>query len=435
MESRSSDRPSPARGWTERPLHRPFYGWAVVAVCTAVAFCTGPGQTQIVSVFIDPIIADLGVSRTLISALYLAGTGVSALTVLVVGRLTDRFGGRRMLVAVALAFGAACLGMALVQGPVTLALGFAALRALGQGSLSIIATLLVAQWFVRYRGRAMAIVWLGLSTAGAVLPPAALFLIERAGWRWAYAALGLMVWLFIIPAALAVVRNRPEDIGLRPDGVAAAAHDTDGESADLDPLARRTGSVLRTRQFWWLAIPLAAPAFVSTMLLFHQTALFAERGLSATVAAGVFPAFAAAAACANAIAGYLADRFGPKRVLLLALGVFIAAMFVVQLISTPLAAVGYAGVLGTAVGMQPVVFGVSWAHYYGRQGLGAVQGPAAMVMTSGAAVAPLPLAALAALFGSYGPALSLLALVPLACAVLIATFKPAAVPATELVHA
>lgn len=417
------------------PRRRPFYGWAVVAVCTAVAFSTGPGQTQIVGVFIDPIIADLGVSRTLISTLYLAGTGVSALTVLVVGRLTDRFGGRRMLVAVALAFGSACVGMGLVQEPVTLALGFAGLRALGQGSLSIIATLLVAQWFVRYRGRAMAIVWLGLSTAGAVLPPTALFLIERAGWRWAYVALGLMVWLLIIPAALVVVRNRPEDIGLRPDGVAAPATDTGEESTERELFVSRRGSVLRTRQFWWLAIPLSAPAFVSTLLLFHQTALFAERGLSATVAAGVFPAFAASAACANGIAGYLADRFGPKRVLLLALGVFIIAMFVVQLISTPLAAVGYAGVLGMAVGMQPVLFGVSWAHYYGRQGLGAVQGPAAMVMTSGAALAPLPLASLEQLFGSYGPALSLLALVPAACMVLSATFKPASVPATEMVHA
>lgn len=240
-----------------------------------------------------------------------------------------------MLVAVALAFGAACVGMALVQGLVTLALSFAGLWALGQRSLSIIATLLVAQWFVRYRGRAMAVVWLGLFTAGAALPPASLFLIERAGWRWAYAALGLIVWLLVIPAALLVVRRRPEDIGLRPDGGAAPAADVD-EDAKLVPAPRRAGSVLRTRQFWWLAILLAAPAF------------------------------ATAAACANGVSGYLADRFGAKRVLLLALSVFIAAMLVLQLITTPLA---------------------------------------------------------------------VLALVPVACMVLIVTFKPALMPATELVHA
>lgn len=406
------------------PRRRPFYGWAVVAVCTAVAFSTGPGQTQVVGVFIDPIIADLGVSRPLISALYMAGTGVSAATVLVVGRLTDRYGGRRMLVAVALAFGAGCIGMGLIQGPVGLALGFAALRALGQGSLGIIATLIVAQWFLRYRGRAMAIVWLGLSTAGAVLPPTALFLIVRAGWRWAYAALGLLVWLLIIPATLAVVRNRPEDIGRYPDGAATPPAEEVEANTAPETLGTRPQSVLRTRQFWWLAIPLAAPAFVSTMLLFHQTDLFAARGLSATVAAGVFPVFAVAAAAANAVAGYMADRFGPKLVLLLALGIFTSAMLLVQVIATPLAAVGYAGVLGAAVGMQPVVFSVSWAHYYGRQGLGAVQGPAAMVMTTGAAVAPLPLAALARLFGSYGPALTLLAGAPVGCAILAALFKP-----------
>ncbi|MGH2588648.1 MAG: MFS transporter, partial [Dehalococcoidia bacterium] len=408
-------------------MKRPFYGWGVVGVCSVVAFCTGPGQTQVFSVFIDPLIEDLGISRTLISALYMAGTAASAATVLGIGRLTDRFGGRRMLIAVALAFGLACLGMAAVRGPVTLALSFAALRALGQGSLSIIANLLVAQWFVRYRGRAVAIVWLGLSAASATLPPLALLLIDLGGWRRTYALLGLMVWVLIIPATLLVVRNRPEDLGLYPDGARtppATERESESRGDALHPThtARR---VLRSGQFWRLAISLAAPAFVLTALLFHQTSIFAGQGLSAEVAAGVFPAFAVTAAGANTLAGILADRFGPKPVFLLTLGFLITAMLLVQVIATPLAALAYACILGTGSGMNYVVFGVIWAHYYGRQELGAVQGPATMVMTSGAAIAPLPLAVLYQLFGSYGPALTLLAVIPVICALVVATFKPA----------
>ncbi len=175
-------------------VRTPFYGWAIVAVGAIVTFCSGPGQSYVFSVFVDPILTDTGVSRTQLSALYAVGTGVSAIMVAVVGRLVDRLGARVMLVSIALALGAACFLMASAAGALTLLLGFAALRALGQGSLPVTATLLTAQWFVRKRGRAIAIVGLGFAVSNALLPPLARFLIDTLGWRGAYIGLGLMVW-------------------------------------------------------------------------------------------------------------------------------------------------------------------------------------------------------------------------------------------------
>jgi hypothetical protein len=75
---------------------RPFYGWAVIAVGSLVAFSSGPRQSFGFSVFIDSIIADTGIERTLISTLYAVGAGVSAAMVLLVSRVADRRGrGRR----------------------------------------------------------------------------------------------------------------------------------------------------------------------------------------------------------------------------------------------------------------------------------------------------------------------------------------------------
>jgi uncharacterized RDD family membrane protein YckC len=71
-----------------------------------------------------------------------------------------------------------------------------------------------------------------------------------------------------------------------------------------------------------------------------------------------------------------------------------------------------------------VVNGVIWAHYYGRRGLGAVQGPATMVSISAAALAPLPLAALQQLFGGYALGLGVMAIIPVACALLATLFDP-----------
>jgi MFS family permease len=383
-----------------REGRRPFYGWAIVAVGMLVAFSSGPGQSYGFAVFLDSIIEATGFSRTGVSTLYAIGTGVSAVLVVLISRLADRYGPRAMMVLVAGLLGVACFGMAAATGPVTIFLAFAALRALGQGSLPVNATLLVAQWFVRYRGRAMALVGLGFAASNALIPPLSRLLIDVIGWRGAYAALGVLVWLLVIPAALFVVRDRPEDVGLYPDGADQPPIET---RATAGGRRSRGGDrrVLSSLPFWLLAIPMSAPSFIVTALVFHQVSIFAERGLSAGVAAGVFVAYAIASAGTGVLAGFLVDRLGPKNVFVANLGVLLAALLVLQAVRSPALAVAYAAILGASGGVQSVVSGVTWAHYYGRAGLGKVQGSAMMVNISAAALGPLPIAALQARTGTY----------------------------------
>lgn len=402
---------------------KPFYGWAVVAVATLATFLSGPGQSFVFSIFVDPIIADTGLSRVSVSTLYALGTAVSAAMVVVVARMVDRFGARLMLAGIGLGLGAACFGMSFAAGPVALFLGFAALRALGQGSLPTTASILTAQWFVKRRGRAMSVVILGLALSNAALPALSQFLVGSVGWRQAYMGLGLMVWVLLIPAAIFVVRDRPEAIGAHPDG---AEHPPAGEAEGFS--GSQAGGdrkrVLFSPDFWLLALPVAAIPFVVTALVFHQISILGGNGISAAAAAGIFVAFAAASASATALAGPLIERLGPLWPLWLSLGLLLAAVIGLQFVSTPALATVYALVLGAASGVHGVVNGVIWAHYYGRHGLGAVQGPATMVSISAAALAPLPLAALQQLSGGYALGLGVMAVIPVACALLATLFDP-----------
>ena len=148
-----------------------------------MVFSSGPGQSYVFSIFIDSIIEDTGLSRPGVSLLYLASTGMSAVLVAIVSRLADRYGPRIMLVAIGLGFGAACFGMATATNIVLFYIAFGALRALGQGSLSINSILLVNQWFVSRRGRAIALMGMGGVLSNAFFPPFARFLINSIGWR------------------------------------------------------------------------------------------------------------------------------------------------------------------------------------------------------------------------------------------------------------
>ncbi len=108
-----------------------FYGWVILTVSALTRFISGPGQTFLISVFIDPVISDLGWSRTLVSSLYTAGSLTAGVAVIFVGRLLDRYGARIMLLVIGILFGLAALWMSTVNHPVKLYFGFAALRTLG----------------------------------------------------------------------------------------------------------------------------------------------------------------------------------------------------------------------------------------------------------------------------------------------------------------
>ena len=399
-----------------------FYGWIIVGVAMLATFASGPGQSYLFSVFIDPIIADTGMSRTGISTLYAGGTFISAAMVMVISRLADQRGPRFTLTLIGLAFGLACFGMAFATGWLLTALALAALRGLGQGALPINGTLLIAQWFVARRGRAMAIAGLGGALSTATLPPLARLLIDGVGWRNSYLVFGIFIWAVVVPVAIFLVRNRPEDVGLHPDG---ADHPPHGEApVTAGPVERDRRKVLTSRMFWLLVIPMSMPGLVDTALIFHQASIFDERGLSATIAAATFTPMALASAASGFTSGFIVDRFGPRPLYIAALCVLCIPPVLVQFISTTPMAFVYGLIMGIGSGMSLMVGRVTWAYYYGRHGLGRVQGSAMMVSIVGSALGPVMLATIRDRSDDYTPALLTMIALMLAALVIMILHRP-----------
>ncbi|MDA0270434.1 MAG: MFS transporter [Chloroflexi bacterium] len=406
------------------PRPRIFYGWWIVVCGAVIAFSSGPGQTFGFSAFIDSIIEDTGLERTAISGLYAVGTGVSAVMVLLVSRLADRVGVRKTLPMVAIGVGLACISLSMAQGAFVVFIAFSALRALAQGSLTINGTLLTAQWFVQKRGRAMALQGMGFPVSLAVIPLLGRFLIDAIGWREAYVVLGVMVWVLVIPLALFVVRERPEDMGLFPDGADGPPAGETAESATLAAATPDKRRVLTSLRFWWLVLPLSTPALVTTGLIFHQSAVLEEQGMSATVAAASFVPMAVVSAVAALAAGVLVDRYRPQVVFAGSLAALVVAMLLALVMESPWMAVVYASLLGVCQGIGQVVNSVTWAYFYGRFGLGRVQGAAMMVMIAASALGPLPLAALQGMFDGFRPGIAIMTLIPVVAIIAILTARP-----------
>ncbi len=396
-----------------------FYGWAVLGVAALGIFASGPGQSHTFSVFVDPIGRDLGISSATIASAYGLATLAAALLLPYVGRQVDRFGPRRSLLVVSALLGLACVFFGAAANFLWLALGFGLLRFFGQGSLMLGSANLVSHWFSRRRGFALSLMALGFGLSMAVHPPLAQWLVAKVGWRDAWVVLGLLTWVTLLPPLLLLVHDKPEDVGLLPDGARRDAGPA-ASAGGAPPLAGLTlGEALRTGSFYILSFGWFGIAMLTTTLHFYQVRLLSAQGLSAEFAARVFPVSALVMVLCMPMVGRLFDRLRTRVVFALGLMTTSLSLLAVTFAGSPAGAWVYAALFGLSNAFSMTLFGYLWPRYFGRRHLGSIQGTGQMIGVVGASLGPLPVGLAFDLVGDPTWTVRALALYPV-CAALLA---------------
>ena len=420
--------PSSARRW--------FPGYDVAAVSTVALIATAPGQTFVIAQLNVPLSSAFAIPPLTLNTAYMLATVLAAIPLVVVGRLADRLGPRRSLALVAAAFAGGCGAMAAAHGIVGVFVGFFLLRFLGQGALALVSQHALAMWFHRRLGAIQGVKQVVLFGAWVPLPLLTHTLIDAVGWRGTYALFGAAVALLVIPLALGVVRDRPEDVGLRmdddpaPASVPHAPRDPREQFGEELPEATGAGpypgepdttprfpraevddgdwtlrAALRTRSYWTLAGLFFVSPLIGTALLFDLQPILVSRGLPATAAALPVTVWTAAMAALALPAGLLADRVRPRVLIPLAgLGIAFGPLVLWQT-----SGVGGAmmALVGSAVGQSlgAACGSASTARYFGRTHHGAIRASLARIGVIGAGLGPLCTGISASLTEGYGAAL------------------------------
>jgi MFS family permease len=388
------------------PFNSPFfYGWLIVGMAAGINFFTGPGQTYSVSTFIDSYINEYGWSRSQVSSMYSTGTLLAGLLMGVVGGIYDRLGHRLTTALLAILFGFACIGMSYVNSVSMLFAGFFFIRLLGQGSLGLSGSTLVPQWFIKNRGKAFSLMALGGTISQALLPPLNIWLISIFGWRASWIFWGLILWVVTAPLAAVFIRNKPEDVGLRPDNLESSAYfDKPGDALTFEE-AWTPKEALRTKTFWLLIFCTMVPSAIVTGLIFHQVSIMSRVGLSPGTAALIISIMAIVRLPVLLIAGPIADRVPPRYLLAGTLGMLLASIAVLYSMNSIYLAIIYALLLGVRMGIQGVVIGVIWPDYFGRRYISSIRGLTFMADVVGSAIGPLVFGVAYDMFGGYNQAM------------------------------
>jgi MFS family permease len=399
-----------SRHWSS---HLPFYyGWLIIGVAFVTMAISVNARTAF-SLLLPPLLDEFEWGRGLVAGAFSFGFLVSAVLSPIAGRVMDRHGPRVVIGGGVCMMAAGLFAAPTIAEPWQLYATLGMLVGAGANLMSFTAqSLYLPNWFVRRRSLAISIAFAGVGAGAFMLLPWLQAIIVRDGWRAACWAMGLLVLLVVGPLTL-LVRRRPEDIGLLPDGAAHTLGSSGAPRAsNIVNLAWTSvewtlARAVRTGRFWWIALAYFCALFAWYAVQVHQTTYLVDIGFSPAVAAWALGIVSVVAIPGQISFGALSDRVGREWVWsagCLGFAICYATLIVLKHAPSPallwlvIVSQGFLGYALTSV-MAPIVAEIFEGPHYG-----AIFGTINVAMISGGAAGPWIAGTIHDATGSYSPA-------------------------------
>lgn len=376
-----------------------FYGWIIVAGLLFYTMAC-PGLIIInYGLFIVPIGEELGIGQSIFGWAQAARIFGVAVSSILLGRILDAFGARIPLIVAAIIGGGAIILLSKITAGWHLVFILALLGMLGlqPGGGNLYAVVPISHWFVKNRGKAMSIMFLGWPLGIFFITPLTQWLINQIGWRDTMVVLGIGSCVLLIMVAL-VVRGKPEDMGLLPDG-----DDFDGETKSISTEIVKKAISTSEEYSWSRKEALRSPVFwklgICTGILFFNTSLAGVFRIPYFIALGMDPMMVSYSLSLEALASILfsfimasfMQRFQIRHIMTIA-ALGSTLFYIIIIHATDIWQIFIAeAVFGAVVQSQIIADGAIWPSYMGKRHIGQIRGmvvPLAMVFS----LSGLPLA-------------------------------------------
>ncbi len=415
-----------------------FYGWYIVATAFLANIACAFYLSSTLGVLMKSITADLGVSRGTFSIMrsleLVAYAGVAPW----VGSLLDRYGARWLMAVGAVISVAGFVLLGYAQSFLQFTVIRVALVSIGHALVCyFVVNVTVARWFVKQRGRAIAIAHVGQGISKTTIALVAAYLLTAIGWRYIWVLFGVLVIFLILIPAVVWMRRSPEDIGLHPDGAVDpdGALSTRGKGrSEANPTpndvtwTRR--EAVRTSTFWLITFIFSVVDIGIAGFNLHLFPFVSDIGYSVFWAGSVVTVTAATQLFSGLLWGLVSERVSVRKTTALMFAIQ-AAGLVIALQTTALRWLYAAFFLyGTGLGGAQVLQEVVWANCFGRISLGTVRGLSVPILLLCAAVGAPFFGYLYDYTGSYDLSLVLFIAVQLLCAGLTLLIRRPVKPAT-----
>lgn len=385
---------------------RLYYGWVLV-VSLALAQVSSWGVLYYAfTVFLDPMQRDLGWTRAQLTGAYSLALLLSGAAALPIGAWLDHRGPRLLMSLGSLAAALLVVAWSQVTNLASFYLIWAGLGLALAAVLYEPAFYVVSAWFTQQRGRALTVLTFIGGFASILYIPLASWLVRAQGWRDALLTLAVLLAVVTLPIHLLLLRRRPSDLGLLPDG--ATATPAPAITATGQVTATRPGvslaMALREGTYWSLTLAFFLATITGVAVTVHLIPYLIGLGYSPQFAALMVSLFGLVALPGRAIFTPLGD-FVPRR-LVTAIIFFTQALSLVVLLLVPgnLGVLAFAVIFGIGFGAVSPARAALVGDIYGSAQYGRINGVLAAALMGARALAPVGISLLSAQLGGYPPA-------------------------------
>jgi sugar phosphate permease len=272
------------------------------------------------------------------------------------------------------------------------------------GSPQQVGEVVLAKWFVRQRGRAMALSSMSTPLSGMFMPVLLQILISSFGWRDAWLILGVAALVLMVPLSL-LIRATPEEMGLRPDGDPERPQPVGGTSSvrvvHQDERSMTRSEAVRTRSFWMLLLAMTLFSMHGQGFQQNWMPYFQDQGFSVATGTAAIAFYGIFSTLARIFWGLMAERVYITTLMAAGTSVTAATILILLNAETAFVLFLYVALQGLTLGGQFMLQPLAVANVFGRAHLGAIRGVMRPALTFSSAAGPLIIAAMYDAQGSY----------------------------------
>jgi MFS family permease len=394
-----------------------YPGWKTVTA-GAIALTFGPSTMTIMSFgsFVPALDKEFGWGIPAISLGATILTYMITLTSLLQGYLVDKFSVRSLIVFSIPVFAVSLGAVSLLTNNITLFyLAWVVVPLCGVGAWPISYLKVTSGWFDRRLGFALGLTNAGIGLGAMLLPIIISHIIANYSWRAAYLCLGAFALLITWPVVIAWLRENPADLPERPTRVAGTVAN-----------ALNLREALRTPTLWFTLGAFALLGILSVGMLVHLIKILLDAGLAPQTGAFIMSTLGAALIVGRIGTGWLLDRFNASSVMVVfALGTAAACATLATGAAVDVTvATACAFLIGLVIGAEFDALSYMIPRYWGRKAFGKIYGTVFAAFQFAAGLGAAGLGFSRGHFGSYAPALWVLAALMVTCALLFSQLGP-----------
>ena len=327
-------------------------------------FFSSFGQSFFLGLFNTPIRNELDITHGQFGSIYASATICSSLLLIWIGKKIDdyRILNYSFFVIVLLFFSS--LLFSFINSVYFLAVGIFLMRLSGQGLMSHASTTTISRFFEKTRGKALSIIWFGLSTAEFILPVLVTYLFLIYSWRIVWQSIAILIILFLPLVILSTIRSINLD---------SREVDNNPKIKKIKIKSWRRKDVIKDYRFYIVSLNMLAMPWMATGIFVYQSFISESKMWAVYTIPKAFMVYSITSIATLFLSGLLVDKYTGRKLILIMNIPLLLAMFILYNFNHEIYAYIFLGLIGVSNGLANILGSSTWAEIYGVKYIGSIK--------------------------------------------------------------